>query len=63
MPVLDMARAPSVAILHKMNRYKPNLSKALRTLEKILAPVVVSFTHTVVTEVLRFRSTPCPLLL
>ena len=44
MPVPDMARAPSVAIPHKVDRSKPNLSKALRTLEKI-APVVVSFIH------------------
>ena len=45
MPVPDMAREPSVAIPHKVNRFKPNLSKTLRTLEKILAPVVVSFIH------------------
>ena len=43
--VLDMARAPSVAIPHKVDRSKPNLSKALRTSEKILVPVVVSFIH------------------
>ena len=45
MPVLDMVRALSVAIPHKVDRSKPNLSKALRTSEKILAPVVVSFIH------------------
>ena len=45
MPVPNMARAPSVAIPHKVDRSKPNLSKALRILEKILAPVVVSFIH------------------
>ena len=45
MPVPDIARAPSVAIPHKVVRFKPNLSKALRTSEKILAPVVVSFIH------------------
>ena len=45
MPVPDMAQAPSVAIPHTVDRSKPNLSKALRTSEKILAPVVVSFIH------------------
>ena len=45
MPVSDIARASSVAIPHKVNRFKPNLSKALKTSEKILAPVVVSFIH------------------
>ena len=45
MPVPDMAQAPSVAIPHKVDRSKPNSSKALRTSEKILAPVVVSFIH------------------
>ena len=45
MPVPYMARAPSVAIPHKVDRSKPNLSKALKTSEKILAPVVVSFIH------------------
>jgi len=39
MPVPDMNRAPSVAIPHKVDRSKPNLSKALRTSEKISAPV------------------------
>ena len=61
MPVPDMARAPSVAIPHKVDRSKPNLSKALRISQKILASIVVSIV--VVTEVLLFRSTPCPLLL
>ena len=45
MPVPHMARAPSVATPHKMDKSKPNLSKALRTSEKIFAPVVVSFVH------------------
>ena len=45
MPVPDMAQAPSVAIPHKMDRSKPNLSKAMRTSEKILEPVAVSCTH------------------
>ena len=45
MLVLDMARAPSATIPHKVNRSKPNLPKALRTSENILAPVVVSFIH------------------
>ena len=38
-------RAPSVAIRHKVDRSKPNLSKALKTSEKIFAPIVVSFIH------------------
>ena len=45
MPVPYMARAPSVTIPHKVDRSKPNLSKALRTSEKILAPVVIFFVH------------------
>ena len=45
MPVPNMARTPSVAISHKVDRFKPNLSKALKTSEKILTPVVVFFIH------------------
>jgi len=45
MPVLDMDRAPCAAIPHKVDRSEPNLSKALRTSEKISSPVVVSFIH------------------
>ena len=40
-----MVRAPSVSIPHKVDRSKPSLSKALRTSQKILAPIVVSFIH------------------
>ena len=42
MPDSDVDRAPSV-IPHKVDRSKPNLSRTLRTSEKISAPVVVSF--------------------
>ena len=45
MQVPDMVRAPSVSIPHKVDRSKPNLSKALRTSQKILASIVVSFIH------------------
>ena len=45
MPVPDMVRAPSAAIPHKVDMSKPNLSKTLRTSEKILASIVVSFIH------------------
>ena len=48
MPVPDMARAPSVAIPHKVDRSKPNLSKALRTLEKILAKKFFGFVQLLV---------------
>ena len=53
MPVLDMARAPPVAIPRKVDRSKPNLSKALRTSAKILqcSTSCSILLYTVVTEV------------